>query len=54
MKTAGDLLTSSAGCWGRVKEKMDDRFVSFFEFLFFFCCYRALRPFSPSVLVKFA
>ena len=35
MKTAGDLLTSSAGCWGRVKEKMDDRFVSFFEFLFF-------------------
>ena len=36
MKTADDLLTSSAGCWGRVNEKMDDRFVSFFEFLFFF------------------
>ena len=52
MKTAGDLLTSSAGCWGRVNEKMDDRFVSFFEFLFFFVvivlCVRSHLLFSSN------
>ena len=36
METAGDLLTFSARCWERVNEKLDDCFVSFLEFLFFF------------------